>query len=1006
MPADNDATDLVRKVLLIVPSRGRPDHTLEFYRAFEENSSITDLVFALDDDDESRYPRIGGATYEVNPRLRLAGTFNLVAKKYADKYDYIMCMTDQHRIRTKDWDLTLAGALRENGDLGVAYGNDLIFGERLASSHMFCAKMVRTLGYLIPPELTHLYADNFSIEMGKGLGSLCYKNDVVIQDVHFGLDETLRESNSPDMYIRDHEAFTSYMANRFQSDIEKLLRVRYENITEDYLALPGVVQKLQWDLYTKHPADAMQMDRLERAIMLLTDALKLEPENHSYWFHLAQYYRETEHLEEAAEAYGKRAELGAWDPHSWYARTEAHTRRPVAIGRQAREEEAWYAGVLAARTWSVLGRQGDFLREALAAFNRRPARAEPLYDLARYYRERGMNSTSLLFSSIGLTLPHPDNNALYVEDFVYSAGLQEEYSIAANYSEDPAVKNRGHGVCNWLALNRGVPDRSRTLARSNLFFYAGSASAVMPSFAAHAIECALPDGHQLLSLSIANWAGRIVLLRATSNGKFRDDGRHTPGSVPYSIRNTLLLLRDDFSIDLSKELPSFGSHSREGIDLAALRLFVWRDGLWCLAVLPELASGESCWGVLARIDLAAQDASRLTDMRELYPEDPERNKGDWVPQVMEERLQIIYKCDPISIMDEHAKTTAITAPKIWTEQFYGSSQAIPFDGGSLALIHEITWGGGEPYYHHRFVWFTESGVLRSVSRCFYLKKRGIECVGGLAWHPDGNQLLISYSVDDREIWIGTMDSRDVRDLLEDVERLTTAASLSKDPQAEADTVLTYPIHTGGSPMIEDAESNSDERQAARLFDLFTKWGTDKGVNGYSSLYECLFHHQRLEVRSLLEVGIGTMTPGAHSSMANFAQPGYSPGGSLRAWRDYFPNAFIYGMDIQQDTQFDNEIRIATLLCDSRDADQISQIMRYSPHKSFDIIIDDGSHICCDQLSTLMNLFPRLRAGGTYIIEDLFGDEMLHSGQRITEITGGAPFFFLGPRNNVVVIVKC
>lgn len=143
----------------------------------------------------------------------------------------------------------------------------------------------------------------------------------------------------------------------------------------------------------------------------------------------------------------------------------------------------------------------------------------------------------------------------------------------------------------------------------------------------------------------------------------------------------------------------------------------------------------------------------------------------------------------------------------------------------------------------------------------------------------------------------------------------------------------------------------------RLSDLFRKWATDKGVNGYSGLYECLFHRHRLRVQSLLEIGIGTMIPGALSSMVGFAQPGYSPGGSLKVWREYFPNAFIYGMDIQPDTQFDDEVRIATILCDSRDADQVSRTLRYSPHKSFDVIIDDGSHWCTDQLATLANLFP-------------------------------------------------
>ncbi|MDR1647626.1 MAG: class I SAM-dependent methyltransferase, partial [Zoogloeaceae bacterium] len=37
---------------------------------------------------------------------------------------------------------------------------------------------------------------------------------------------------------------------------------------------------------------------------------------------------------------------------------------------------------------------------------------------------------------------------------------------------------------------------------------------------------------------------------------------------------------------------------------------------------------------------------------------------------------------------------------------------------------------------------------------------------------------------------------------------------------------------------------------------------------------------------------------------------------------------------------------------------------------FDIVVDDGSHVCGDVIATFLNLFPRLASGGVYIIEDL------------------------------------
>src|SRR5579863_5736399 len=124
-----------------------------------------------------------------------------------------------------------------------------------------------------------------------------------------------------------------------------------------------------------------------------------------------------------------------------------------------------------------------------------------------------------------------------------------------------------------------------------------------------------------------------------------------------------------------------------------------------------------------------------------------------------------------------------------------------------------------------------------------------------------------------------------------------------------------------------------------LDELFNHYGSDKTRNGYAPIYHSLFKHIKNNRINLLEIGIGTMIPGVHSSMVGYSLPGYKPGGSLRAWRDYFPNSNILGADVQSDTQF-TEDRISTILCDSTSPEKTEEIFK---GKSFDIIIDDGSH---------------------------------------------------------------
>jgi len=132
--------------------------------------------------------------------------------------------------------------------------------------------------------------------------------------------------------------------------------------------------------------------------------------------------------------------------------------------------------------------------------------------------------------------------------------------------------------------------------------------------------------------------------------------------------------------------------------------------------------------------------------------------------------------------------------------------------------------------------------------------------------------------------------------------------------------------------------------------LFNFYGSDKTRNGYAPLYHSLFKNIKDKPIDLLEIGIGTMIPGVHSSMVGFSLPGYKPGGSLRAWRDYFINGQIVGADVQPDTQFTEE-RIKTYICDSLSIKNTTDVFS---DKLFDIIIDDGSHRDEHQLKPLEN----------------------------------------------------
>ena len=94
--------------------------------------------------------------------------------------------------------------------------------------------------------------------------------------------------------------------------------------------------------------------------------------------------------------------------------------------------------------------------------------------------------------------------------------------------------------------------------------------------------------------------------------------------------------------------------------------------------------------------------------------------------------------------------------------------------------------------------------------------------------------------------------------------------------------------------------------------------------------------------------------------------GVENGESLRMFSNYFNNAKIIGLDIIEKKY---NIKDTEIFCGNQtDKKILFEIIR--KYKSLDIIIDDGSHQNSDIKKSFSYLFPKLKLGGLYIIEDL------------------------------------
>ena len=148
------------------------------------------------------------------------------------------------------------------------------------------------------------------------------------------------------------------------------------------------------------------------------------------------------------------------------------------------------------------------------------------------------------------------------------------------------------------------------------------------------------------------------------------------------------------------------------------------------------------------------------------------------------------------------------------------------------------------------------------------------------------------------------------------------------------------------------------RSAPDLERLAFHFGTDKSHDDhkYTDLYAMLFAPLRTHARNITEIGIAA-------------------GQSLWLWNDYFPQAHIWGIDVvrhqlrkQRPAFTANAPRVHLLLADVTNASEVESF-GFSP-ESMDVIVDDGPHSSGPNERILVNMWPYLKPGGYYCVEDV------------------------------------
>lgn len=221
---------------------------------------------------------------------------------------------------------------------------------------------------------------------------------------------------------------------------------RYEGVVHEYATCdaPHTEARLegQYSVQSRRIGGRnLDPEKYRRDIALLLAELERNPDDSRSVFYIARSYNSLADWANAREWYGRRAAMGGW------------------------EEEVFYSLWRIATAMEMLGEPWPLVQDAyLKAWEFRPTRAEPLHDIAVYYRKAGRHLLGHLFAARAAEIPLPAEDALFLNPAVYRFRALDEQAVCAAWLGRHA---EALALCDRLLALPDLPDEDRVRITAN-----------------------------------------------------------------------------------------------------------------------------------------------------------------------------------------------------------------------------------------------------------------------------------------------------------------------------------------------------------------------------------------------------------------------------------------------------------------------------------------------------------------------------------------------------------
>uniref|UniRef100_A0A6C0BJX4 Glycosyltransferase 2-like domain-containing protein n=1 Tax=viral metagenome TaxID=1070528 RepID=A0A6C0BJX4_9ZZZZ len=482
-------------------------------------------------------------------------------------------------------------------------------------------------------------------------------------------------------------------------------------------------------------------DKFERDVRLLRKGLLEDPKNVRYRFYLANSYRDLatmiegrdrelarKYLKRAIKWYHRRIEMGGWDEELFHSCYE--------IGNIYRKMEKYDRAVY---WWSE-------------AYLHRKTRAESLYEIIKYYREKDAVHAELAahYYDIAKKIPYPKNDVLFVRKAVYDYLLDYECSILAYY--------QGWPVDHYRYLNMIGKHDNYGNVLSNYQFYVKRLSSLRPVKQLFNDPMTLPgkpDQFRPSTSCLIPYQDGYLMNQRYVNYFIEPNGAYTVKEPITTFNRRFRLDKklqpiDHFDFDV---LPSVVNRYA-GIE--DVKIFPYQNQIYFFGTEEDLKS--KTLGVAGGIYPTTDESHALTS--EIYPSPT--NSGcekNWCYFEGQGKLRVMYKWAPMvmgQIIEQvtpsigHQLNLDVTDHNVpaFFQHLRGSSNGFTYKDEIWFVTHMVEYSAPRKYYHCLVILDHNTLKYKRHSILFKFEDSPIEyCLGLIV---EDERLIFGYSKMDRE----------------------------------------------------------------------------------------------------------------------------------------------------------------------------------------------------------------------------------------------------------------